>query len=263
MKKFLLITLSIFFLFSCTNNSWENSQEQVQIPNPASQNCIDKGGELVLKDNDNWSFWVCVFEDNRQCEEWALYKGECREGGVKITWYDNEWQIYCAITGGEVDMQNQVCIKKDWKLCKINEASIDCEAEVSLPTSSYLDVNLNLDWKDYLVKFEFPYSWRNNFHYRTLENNSILFDYIPKEETFSNMLFSINFAKKTDYEAELNQTDWIPLNNELLKEFGNWEYVMSYSKTLDMPFTEAEDVELYSKMVSEIEGILEKIQIVE
>jgi hypothetical protein len=70
--------------------------------NPASQNCIDLGGFLEIeKRGDGGEFGVCYFEDNRQCEEWALMRGECPEGGLKVTGYNSPAARYCVITGGQ------------------------------------------------------------------------------------------------------------------------------------------------------------------
>ena len=44
---------------------------------------------------------VCYFADNKQCEEWALEKGYCPVGGVKVTGYNTPAARYCAITGGQ------------------------------------------------------------------------------------------------------------------------------------------------------------------
>lgn len=73
------------------------------LANPASVNCLQKGGKLEMRANKNGQYGVCLFEDNRQCEEWALMRGECPAGGLKITGYDNDAEIYCAITGGKVE----------------------------------------------------------------------------------------------------------------------------------------------------------------
>ena len=73
----------------------------VGLPNPASQNCLDQGGTLVIQERgDGGQYGVCYFEDNRQCEEWALMNGHCPVGGLKIIGYITEAAIYCAITGG-------------------------------------------------------------------------------------------------------------------------------------------------------------------
>lgn len=101
--------------------------EKTQIANPASQNCIDKGGSLeIKKDSEGNEYGVCLFEDNRQCEEWALMHGDCPMGGVKITGYDNNGQIFCAIRGGSVNMETKMCILPDGKECGINEDGITC-----------------------------------------------------------------------------------------------------------------------------------------
>ena len=72
-----------------------------QRPNPASQGCIGAGGTLQIeKRPDGGEYGVCTFEDNRQCEEWALLRGECVRGGVKVTGYVTAAARYCAIAGG-------------------------------------------------------------------------------------------------------------------------------------------------------------------
>ena len=75
---------------------------KARIANPASVNCVKKGGELVIQKRcDGGEYGVCVFEDNRQCEEWAMFRGECPVGGVKITGYLTPAARYCAIRGGK------------------------------------------------------------------------------------------------------------------------------------------------------------------
>lgn len=95
--------------------------ENTQIANPASVNCVEEGGSLEIKDGPIGQYGICYFEDNRQCEEWALFNGDCPKGGIKITGYDNDAQIYCAITGGEVDMNANTCTFSSGKACGIDE----------------------------------------------------------------------------------------------------------------------------------------------
>jgi len=72
-----------------------------QRANPASAHCIEVGGRLVIeKSPAGGEFGVCRFEDNHQCEEWALLRGECPVGGRRITGYATQAGRYCAITGG-------------------------------------------------------------------------------------------------------------------------------------------------------------------
>ena len=72
-----------------------------RLANPASQNCIAKGGQLTMEKNGTGGqFGVCTFVDNLQCEEWAMLHGDCRTGGIKVTGYVTAAARYCAITGG-------------------------------------------------------------------------------------------------------------------------------------------------------------------
>lgn len=82
----------------------KTSQSNSQLANPASTNCIAKGGELSIQTDPNeGDYGVCTFEDNRQCEEWALMRGECPVGGIKVTGYDpNSPEYFCAIRGGKM-----------------------------------------------------------------------------------------------------------------------------------------------------------------
>ncbi len=96
-------------------------QKGTQIANPASKYCIEHEGKVVIKKLPNGNeYGVCDFGDARFCEEWALFRGECPIGGVKIAGYDNAAQRYCAITGGQVDMEKNTC-RKNGKVCDIGK----------------------------------------------------------------------------------------------------------------------------------------------
>ena len=74
---------------------------QAQLANPASQNCVARGGTLQMERRpDGGQYGVCVFADNRQCEEWAMFRGECPVGGLRVTGYVTPAARYCVITGG-------------------------------------------------------------------------------------------------------------------------------------------------------------------
>jgi putative hemolysin len=102
------------------------TESSSQIANPASENCVKQGGTLsIQKRGDGGEYGVCAFEDNRQCEEWALMRGECPSGGVKITGYVTSAAQYCAITGGEytvtgssnTEQEQGTCTFKNGKAC--------------------------------------------------------------------------------------------------------------------------------------------------
>ena len=102
------------------------TQPAANLANPASVNCDKQGGKLsIQKRPDGGEYGVCIFEDNRQCEEWALLRGDCPAGGVKITGYVTQAAQFCAITGGEykitansnTDQEQGTCTLKTGKTC--------------------------------------------------------------------------------------------------------------------------------------------------
>ncbi|MDD4995557.1 MAG: DUF333 domain-containing protein [Patescibacteria group bacterium] len=107
----------------------EDALQPVGLANPASENCVQKGGTLEMRTNKNGEYGVCLFEDNRQCEEWALFRGNCPVGGLKITGYDNDAEIYCAITGGQVEgvgTETPMCKRIDGTYCNA-QSNLDGE----------------------------------------------------------------------------------------------------------------------------------------
>ncbi len=101
-----------------------------QIANPASENCVAKGGTLTIeKAGDGGEYGVCHFTDNQQCEEWALFRGDCPVGGIKVTGYVTPAAVYCAITAGDYKITGQsntpteqgTCTFKNGKTCDVWE----------------------------------------------------------------------------------------------------------------------------------------------
>ena len=97
--------------------------ENTQLANPASTNCLNKGGKLEMKKRgDGGEYGLCNFEDGRACEEWALMREECPMGGVKTTGFDNEEQRYCAWLGGQTIAAEQAnCTLKDGQTCPVGQ----------------------------------------------------------------------------------------------------------------------------------------------
>jgi putative hemolysin len=144
MKKFLILSLLIpvVFLSACSQKAAEKNTvagssvststegtiiatttatTTAGLPNPASANCTKQGGEIkIVTRNDGGQYGICFFENNLQCEEWAMLRGDCPVGGLKITDYDNGQQIYCAITGGEVNISKNTCTIKG-QVCSLDD----------------------------------------------------------------------------------------------------------------------------------------------
>ncbi|MCX6741253.1 MAG: DUF333 domain-containing protein [Candidatus Parcubacteria bacterium] len=121
-----LIASRYFLIYRApaTNVPAANNQPS-QIANPASVNCTKVGGQLTMeKRGDGGEYGICFFLDNRQCEEWALLRGDCPVGGLKVTGYITPQAQYCAITGNtyqitneKVDPETGNCLLKNGKTC--------------------------------------------------------------------------------------------------------------------------------------------------
>jgi len=132
MKNILELSLRFFVLsclileIGCVAVS-KKTEEKVSLANPASVNCVDKGGQIKIeRDGTGSEYGVCLFEDNRQCEEWALYRKRCQVGGIKVTGYLTNAARYCVIRGGKYHITNQqtfvmpeqgTCELKGGRLC--------------------------------------------------------------------------------------------------------------------------------------------------
>jgi len=109
-----------------SNNAFNILNQGVGLANPASQNCIEKGGTLSIQERgDGGQYGICFFEDNRQCEEWALFNGECPIGGLKVTGYITPAAVYCAITGGTYTITNNSNTDNEQGRCKKNDKECD------------------------------------------------------------------------------------------------------------------------------------------
>jgi len=128
----------------CSNGAWirhgnpsvampttacPGAETNIGLANPASINCVDKGGTLKIETRpDGGEFGVCYFMDNYQCEEWALYRGDCSEHGRKVTGYVTEAGRYCAITGGEYTVTDESEPKNEKGACALPNSAI-CDAD--------------------------------------------------------------------------------------------------------------------------------------
>jgi len=101
----------------------DKSSPVLRVPNPASVNCRQAGGNLVTKERpDGGQYSLCYFDDNRACEEWSMLRGECPVGGVKTTGYDTEAQSFCAWSGGQTSaVENTLCTFSDGSTCPADD----------------------------------------------------------------------------------------------------------------------------------------------
>lgn len=92
---------------------------QTYLANPASVYCTQIGGTLTIQKNGAGAeYGLCTFLDNRSCEEWALYRGDCPVGGVKTTGYVTDAERFCGWVGGvTTTAPGAICTFKDGSVC--------------------------------------------------------------------------------------------------------------------------------------------------
>ena len=109
-----------------TKNLFHNKKNRsIGMANPASIKCEKTGGVLKMEQTPKGTIGVCYFKNNKQCEEWALFRNECPKDGVDVTNYSTSAARYCAITGGKYQTKSgwvakvQSYISKEQGTCKL------------------------------------------------------------------------------------------------------------------------------------------------
>jgi putative hemolysin len=72
MLKF-AIAIAAGLLASCTV-SGTNPLMGLQLPNPASVYCIERGGTLDIKESPQGEVTTCVLADGTRVDEWTFYR---------------------------------------------------------------------------------------------------------------------------------------------------------------------------------------------
>lgn len=61
-------------------SDWGAADSALQAPNPASSNCVARGGTISIVKTPSGDQGMCRFPDGSSCEEWALFRGACKPG---------------------------------------------------------------------------------------------------------------------------------------------------------------------------------------
>ncbi|CAJ92111.1 Hemolysin [Cupriavidus necator] len=77
-----LLAFAVVGAAACSNTPAERpgSAQTIGKPNPASVNCTQRGGKLQIVSTPAGQSGICIFPSGKQCEEWALMRGECTPG---------------------------------------------------------------------------------------------------------------------------------------------------------------------------------------
>ena len=126
MKRILIVPLILgaLVISSCVPVPTPTPVSPSGIPNPASKYCVDQGGKLEIRDEAGGQVGYCVFQDGSECDEWALFRGECAPGGKKPgVGIPNPASKYCTDQGGKLEIRDEAggqagyCVFPDGSEC--------------------------------------------------------------------------------------------------------------------------------------------------
>lgn len=165
-------------IYNCDGSSQDSKScqkfhDQTTLANPASVNCKDKGGNLVIqKGPGGGEYGLCFFDDNRACEEWAMMRGDCPVGGVKTTGFDTDAQKYCAWSGGStLAVPNAICTFSDGSQC-----SADAFYNGTCQKGEQKNSTSTIGWQTYTnQKLNFTVKYPRDFE-AIESNNSVYFE---------------------------------------------------------------------------------------
>lgn len=118
-----------------------------------------------------------------------------------------------------------------------------------------LEMSTKFDNKNFNIKLKVPTSWEWKYEYKFLNDWVLSFSFVSDGE-WNNMLFSLNLNTAESWKKL--ETEWLLNNTKLLNV---WDYVVSYSNVLDMPFTKDKNIEKYSTMIWDVNDVLDSVDI--
>ena len=125
-KPIFLLILMALIITACTPHTFAAATPEtpIDMSNPASVHCTDRGGELEIRDEAGGQVGYCIFPDGSECEEWAFYRGECAPDSQEGVGLPNPASVHCTDQGGELEIRDETdgqvgyCIFPDGSECE-------------------------------------------------------------------------------------------------------------------------------------------------
>lgn len=118
--------LFVVLLVTLAAAGCSSTAEPAQMANPASEYCIEQGGQVDIRKNvDGGEVGYCQFDDGSECEEWSFFRGDCQKGEFPTsTQIANPAAVYCSEQGGAYEIRTHedggqygVCLFDDGSEC--------------------------------------------------------------------------------------------------------------------------------------------------
>ena len=80
MKKMIAMACMSILVSACTTNPQATSETPIiGLVNPASENCVNKGGRLELRNESNGQVGYCHLSNGQVIEEWQFFRDSQKE----------------------------------------------------------------------------------------------------------------------------------------------------------------------------------------
>lgn len=114
----------------------EYASDNIGIANPASTNCVNKGGKLEIVDTTWWQVGMCTLSDGKVCEERAYMEGECGKNDILII---NNFES-CAQAGNPImESYPRQCAHNGKSYTEVIEEGTACTMDAkACPDGSYV-----------------------------------------------------------------------------------------------------------------------------
>ncbi|MBP7686873.1 MAG: DUF333 domain-containing protein [Thermoflexales bacterium] len=124
-----LISVFILALLMAACSSTPAPLPTAAAPNPASANCVAKGGTLDIRRETNGEVGYCKFADGSECEEWAYFRNECQPKTpnvppTAVAGLPNPASANCIKQGGDLIIRTDA--KGEVGYCQFPDGS-ECE----------------------------------------------------------------------------------------------------------------------------------------
>jgi putative hemolysin len=79
----LAITAGVFAVAGCGSDDTPEAPDDTvtELANPASEFCIEQGGEVEIVDGDDGEAGVCVLPDGTRVDEWEYFRENSPDAG--------------------------------------------------------------------------------------------------------------------------------------------------------------------------------------
>lgn len=123
-----------------------------------------------------------------------------------------------------------------------------------------LDDELSIDHyyngDNFDITLKIPTNWEGKYDYDFITPNTLQFVYEANYNEWNNMLFNLNIHTKDEWNQLVDE--WLLNMTEVMKM---WDYVISYSNPLDMPYQNDYNIRNYTSMYEGVKEVIDRVEI--